>query len=90
MTKTLTIRDEVYNKLLTIKREGESFSELFERLADGSDPYAPIETLHRKLTRPLHARVFHDTDPRTSKGWVVPILVEPFDEGVEGAIGGGA
>jgi predicted CopG family antitoxin len=35
MTKTLTIRDEVYNKLLTIKREGESFSELFERLAEG-------------------------------------------------------
>jgi len=42
MTKTLTIRDEVYNKLLTIKREDESFSELFDRLADGPNP---LETL---------------------------------------------
>ena len=42
MTKTLTIRDEVYNKLLTIKREDESFSELFDRLADGP---SPVETL---------------------------------------------
>jgi len=30
--KTLTIRDEVYQKLASIKREGESFSELFDRL----------------------------------------------------------
>ena len=38
----MTIRDEVYNKLLTIKREDESFSELFDRLADGP---SPVETL---------------------------------------------
>ena len=30
--KTLTIRDEVYEKLASMKREGESFSELFDRL----------------------------------------------------------
>lgn len=42
MTKTITIRDEVYQKLLKIKREDESFSELFERLAEGVDP---LETL---------------------------------------------
>jgi predicted CopG family antitoxin len=45
MTKTITIRNEVYNKLVAIKREDESFSELFERLAEGADP---VETL-RKL-----------------------------------------
>ena len=45
LTKTLTIRDEVYNKLLTIKREGESFSELFERLADGSNPRKTLKDL---------------------------------------------
>jgi len=42
LTKTITIRDEVYRKLLTVKRENESFSELFERLAEG---VSPIETL---------------------------------------------
>jgi len=44
LTKTITIRDDVYRKLLRVKREGESFSELFERLVEGMDP---IETLKR-------------------------------------------
>jgi len=44
MTKTISIRDEVYRKLLKIKRENESFSELFERLAEGM---SPLETLKR-------------------------------------------
>ncbi len=44
MTKTISIRDEVYRKLLKIKREDESFSELFERLAEGM---SPLETLKR-------------------------------------------
>ena len=35
MTKTITIRDEVYRKLLTVKGENESFSKLFERLVEG-------------------------------------------------------
>ena len=42
MVKTLTIRDEVYRKLSTVKRKGESFSELFERLVEGMNP---LETL---------------------------------------------
>jgi len=44
MPKTITIRDEVYKKLLKVKREGESFSELFERLIEGMDP---LETLKK-------------------------------------------
>ena len=35
LTKTITIRDEVYRKLLNVKREDESFSEMFERLVEG-------------------------------------------------------
>jgi len=42
LTKTITIRNEVYRKLLTVKRENESFSQLFERLAEGM---SPLETL---------------------------------------------
>lgn len=44
MTKTITIRDEVYRKLLTVKGENESFSQLFERLVEGM---SPVETLTR-------------------------------------------
>jgi predicted CopG family antitoxin len=38
LTKTIKIRDEVYKKLLAIKREDESFSKLFERLLEGMNP----------------------------------------------------
>jgi predicted CopG family antitoxin len=34
MTKTLTIRDEVYRKLVSVKGKDESFSELFNRLVE--------------------------------------------------------
>lgn len=44
MTKTISIRDEAYRKLVKIKREGERFSELFDRLAEGKNP---VEVLNR-------------------------------------------
>ncbi len=44
MVKTITIRDEVYKKLLTVKKKDESFSKLFERLAEERNP---TETLSR-------------------------------------------
>ncbi|KPV64004.1 MAG: hypothetical protein AOA65_1130 [Candidatus Bathyarchaeota archaeon BA1] len=44
MVKTITIRDEVYRKLLSVKGENESFSELFERLVEGMNP---LETLKK-------------------------------------------
>ncbi len=44
LAKTLTIRDEVYNKLASVKRRDESFSELFERLVQGT---TSVESLKR-------------------------------------------
>ena len=44
MVKTITIREEVYKKLLEVKEKKESFSELFERLVEGINP---IETLKK-------------------------------------------
>ena len=49
MTKTISIRDEVYEKLITIKREDESFSELFERLAEGADPLLTLRWLRGRV-----------------------------------------
>lgn len=37
MVKTITIRDEVYRKLVVMKRKDESFSELFDRLVECQD-----------------------------------------------------
>jgi predicted CopG family antitoxin len=44
MAKTLTIRDQVYDKLVLLKKKDESFSELFERLVEGT---ASLESLRR-------------------------------------------
>ena len=44
MVKTITIRNEVYEKLQNIKGEKESFSELFDRLVECT---APVETLNK-------------------------------------------
>ena len=38
LVKTITIRDEVYRKLLAVKHEDESFSELIERLLGNVNP----------------------------------------------------
>lgn len=38
MVRTITIKDEVYKKLVAIKREDESFSDLLERLVKEAHP----------------------------------------------------
>lgn len=45
MVKTITIRDEVYKKLLSIKSRNESFSELFERLLERSNSIEVLGSL---------------------------------------------
>jgi predicted CopG family antitoxin len=45
MTKTLTIRDEVYKKLMTVKKRDESFSKLFERLTERMGPVEALKKL---------------------------------------------
>jgi predicted CopG family antitoxin len=41
----MTIRDEVYKKLLSVKRKNESFSRLFERLVEGVSPLEVLKKL---------------------------------------------
>jgi predicted CopG family antitoxin len=55
MVKTITIREEIYRKLLTIKKKHESFSELFERLVEN-------RILAETLTRLRGAVEFKDKE----------------------------
>lgn len=49
MVKTITIRDEIYRKLMTVKRNGESFSELFDRLAECQDSRQTLTKLRASV-----------------------------------------
>ncbi len=52
MTKTLTIRDEVYERLIKIKRENESFSDLFMRLSEEENTLMMLERLRGSIDLP--------------------------------------
>jgi hypothetical protein len=58
------------------------------RLADGDQPFAPIQETAERLKHPLHVNEWMPTDPRTPESWVMPILTMPVDEGVAGALSG--
>ena len=60
MAKTLTIRDQVYDKLVLLKKKDESFSELFERLVEGT---ASLESL-RKLRGSVEFKRVKEEGPR--------------------------
>lgn len=45
VVKTITIRDEVYKRLLEAKSKDESFSELFERLLAGTSSVEILSSL---------------------------------------------
>ena len=49
MPKTLTIRDEVYKKLVSVKEKDESFSELFERLVEQQSPIELLKSLRGSI-----------------------------------------
>ncbi|MDP9197385.1 MAG: antitoxin VapB family protein [Thermoproteota archaeon] len=46
MVKTITIKDDVYKKLIAQKGKDESFSDLFERLVEGNQ-HSGIDALKK-------------------------------------------
>jgi predicted CopG family antitoxin len=49
MVKTITIRDDVYRKLASMKRKDESFSELFQRLSEKQGSLAVLQRLRGSI-----------------------------------------
>lgn len=47
-----------------------------------------IDKYYSMYKYPLHVEEIIETYPESPEGWLVPILTEPFDEGVERAVGG--
>ena len=69
MTKTLTIRDEVYRKLINVKGKDESFSELFERLIESQSSSSLLKTLRGsiELTPEQKREMLTDIDRRRTE-----------------------
>jgi predicted CopG family antitoxin len=49
LVKTLTIRDEVYKKLLAVKAKDESFSELLEKLTEGTKSIEVLGSIRARV-----------------------------------------
>ncbi len=49
MTKTLTIKDDVYEKLVAVKDPDESFSDLFVRLVEQGSSVEVLKRMRGKL-----------------------------------------
>lgn len=66
MTKTLTIRFEANQKLVSVKGKDESFSELFERLEERQSPSEILNTLRGtiELTRKEKKKFLAEADRR--------------------------
>ena len=58
------------------------------RLGDKqSTEFQIVEAAETALLHPIDVETRMETDPRTSKQWIAPLLTAPFDEGVKGAAG---
>jgi hypothetical protein len=60
----------------------------FKAGGDDAACFAAVDAAQQALATPLAVRTWQPTDPRIPKQWVIPILTEPFEEGVEGSLGG--
>ena len=75
MVKTLTIRDDVYERLAAIKGKDESFSELFERLAKRRGPVdrllnlMPFRSPWKTQSFPAESNPAWRREARWSGGW---------------------
>jgi predicted CopG family antitoxin len=49
LVKTLTIRDEVYRKLLAVKAKDQSFSELLEQLTEGTKSIEVLTSIRARV-----------------------------------------
>ena len=64
MVKTITIKEEVYEKLKALKREGESFSDLLEGLAENRDPHETLKNLRGSMKFERKEEILSEIDKK--------------------------
>lgn len=74
-SKNISITEEVYNKLLKIKKEDESFSELFLRLLKIQKDKLESSFGAWNLSEKEKKEIWSDITSRSSRNWKKPNLV---------------
>lgn len=64
VSKTITIREEVYNKLLSVKGKNESFSRLFERLVKSRSNLEVLQGLRGSVEFENKAGLIEDLEKK--------------------------
>jgi predicted CopG family antitoxin len=67
MSKTITIRNEVYDELKKIKKKEESFSELFERLSREKIPSVALSKLRGAVSFRDKDKMLSEIDAKRSE-----------------------
>ncbi len=60
MVKTITIRDEVYEKLASAKDSEESFSEFLNRLVEGTNALETLKKMRGTLNAPEKRKILQE------------------------------
>ncbi|MFX1435223.1 MAG: antitoxin VapB family protein [Promethearchaeota archaeon] len=74
-SKNISITEEVYNKLLKIKKEDESFSELFLRLLKIQKDKLESSFGAWNLSEKEKKEIWSDITSRSGRNWKKPTLV---------------
>ncbi len=64
VTKTLTIKDDVYDRLIAVKDAEESFSDLFTRLVEQGSSVEVLKKMRGKATFTNKARMLSEISAR--------------------------
>ncbi len=67
MSKTITIRNEIYEELKRIKKKDESFSEFFERLSSELRPVDSLSKLRASVEFKDKKKLLQEIDRRRSE-----------------------
>ena len=78
-SKNISITEEVYNKLIKLKRENESFSELFLRLLRVQSEKIEKNFGAWNLTEKEKSEIWNDITSRTGRSWKKPKFGDTTD-----------
>ena len=67
MSKTITIKERVYADLIKVKKDDESFSDLFERLITSASPLEILAKIHGSVEFKNRSKMISDINSKRAE-----------------------